>query len=265
MNVSETVIHHASDWIDWIDASGALTTQRRITDPLTINLHDTPSDLALISHNGRSRLWRTYQDELHLTVAGRASNAQMSYPALPAFTVTGEVLDQQRLFNPRRFSLNAGDAAGHVVELYRSPMGTRFGSAGGLRGNVCYEDNSPASWAVLSVVTTPLTGLTLTFRAQADKQGDFLLAMDRLPAIGKDVTPKHYTATLSVNALATVSGKDIANPDEFVVAEVGDPNPDPPPEGDQLAFATNIDLTVSPGTVGTLTSKDRPHLVIRIP
>jgi len=258
MNVSETLIHHASDWIDWIDASGGLTNRPRVADPLQLSLSDAPADLSMISQNGRTRLWRGHQDMLHLSLNGRASAAQLAYPDAPNFALAGEVRDLYRRYNPRLFSITAGNANGHSVELYRTPMGTRFASAGGLRGNVRYEDDSPASWAILNIEVTPLVGPKLNFRAQADMQGDFVLAMDRLPALAKDVTPRHYSAKLSASALKSASGATIANPDTFVTANIQSPN-------DVAVFATPIDLTVSPGTVDTLTSKDQPHLVLRIP
>jgi len=266
MNVSETVIHHASDWIDWIDASGSLTSRPRVNNPLQLVFSKSPTDLTVISQKGRTRLWRGAQEALHLSVNGRASDAQLAYPATPTFILAGEVRDQQRRYNPRKFSITAGNAAGHSIELFRSPMGTRFASAGGLRGNVRFQDNSPASWAILSIEVTPLVGSKLKFRAQADLHGDFVLAMDRLPALAKDVAHKQYTAKLTALALKAASGQEITDPDTFASAQIQDPDPDPPPDDDdEPVFANSIDLTVSPGTVATLTSKDQPHLVLRIP
>lgn len=267
MAFAETLVHHASDWIDWIDASGSLGPQRRVHDPLHLQLNEMPGDLKLVSQNGRTRLWRASQQELHVITAGRASQLQMEYPdpAAATFTLAGRVHDLQQRFNPRLFNVTAGDASGHAIELFRSPLGSRFATAGGLRGNACFEDDSPASWAILSIEVTvfevagePALTKTITFRAQADRHGDFLLAMDRLPAMNKDVSPRHYNAKLSIQALLSASGAEIANPDEFVVAQLQSTT-------DAAVFATPIDLTVSPGTVETLTSMDQQRLVLRIP
>lgn len=258
MAVNETLIHHASDWIDWVDASGSSDHQPLITNPLQLQLDDAPRDLRLISHNGRTRLWRQQPDALHQVVEGRASEAQLAYPATASFAIAGEIRDQQRRFNPRRFALSAGNAAGHSVELFRSPLGSRIGAGGALRGNARFDANTPASWAVLSITVTPLVGPALSFRAQADHAGDFVLAMHRLPALAKDITPRVYDAELSAQALLAASDTDIADPDQFVAAEIGDT------ENDTL-FATTIEFTVSPGAVSNLTSKGQPHLVLRIP
>jgi hypothetical protein len=265
MAISKTVIHHASDWIDWIDASGSVGPQRRINDRLELSVGESPADLQLISRDGRTRVWRAQQEALHLSVAGRASEAQMAYPSAATFSLAGEVRDGQHRYNPRRFSITVGDASGHSVELFRSPFGTRFASAGGLRGNARFEDGKPASWAVFTIVVTTfeVTGQpeltnTVSFRAQADRHGDFVLAMDRLPALNKSGAPQHYKSELTALALASASGSDIADPDGFVPAQIRSP-------ADAANFATPIQLNVSPGTVSTLTSKDQPHLVLRIP
>lgn len=265
MAINETLIHHASDRIDWIDASGNAAHRPLVQEPLQLQIESKPRDLKLVSAKGRTRLWRSQPSDLHRVVDGEASEADKAYPTTASFDLSGSIIDPQRRFNPRQFSLSAGNAAGHQVELFRSPMGSRFASAGGLRGNVRFDAATPASWALLSIEVTvlevegsPELTQKISFRAQADKHGDFVIAMDSLPMIANDAPQQTYPAVLSATALMGAVGSDIADPDQFTAAELGDT---------QLAatFASTIDLTVSPGTVDSLTSKDMDHLVLRIP
>jgi hypothetical protein len=264
--VLETHIRHASDWISWIDRTGYAATGYlpRIDGALWVALDPAmPRDLRLYQKSGVTVLWRSYADPaadepgLTAVIDGAATEADVTRPVETGYAVSGRAEDPKGRFNPRRFAVAAGNAAGHALSLYRSPLGTRFSAAGGLQGRLHWDDDRPAAWAVVEVTVTPPVGPALPFAAQADAAGEFVLPLSRLPALTRDAPSNTYPATLAVRALAAAQPDDIADPDTFVSVNLL-----APADGAPTASAA---IAVRPGHIDTVTSQGEDHLVLQEP
>jgi hypothetical protein len=106
------------------------------------------------------------------------------------------------------------------------------------------------------VVTLP-PGLSLDFVAQADGHGDFLLPLDRLPALTKDALSPTLQATLSIRVDPAATPGQAPDPDTFAAR-----NLHPPGAG---AAAATAALAVTPGAVAVVTSQGRDHLALTAP
>ncbi len=255
MKVLETVIDHASDYIDLYDGSGYVASDYRPTIPqrFDITLETAPRDLHLVHKKRRIVMWRRREAAQHIVVAGRATAAEMTRPVASTYPVEGRVVDSLGLFNPRRFSLTAGAGGGHAVALYRSPLGSAFETAGGILGAIAYEDETLASWALLDVLVTPTVGAPINFRAQADAHGEFILPMNKLPQL--NVAGTTYPAVLSVrtSGLSSDSIVDPENLTSVLVEEVENAS----------SFVATVNFTVVPGVVNKISSKDKAKIVVR--
>jgi hypothetical protein len=256
MAVAETLIRHASDWIDWIDRTGfaAPDHQPRVDSPLVVTLDQAPRDLQLYPKRGQTVLWRLRPEDLIALTRGPASASDLARPTEAPYPVEGWVSDPDGRFSPRRFSLNGGNAAGHALALYRSPKGTRLGSAGGLRGHIRIDGGPAVPWALVQVEITLPTAQKLPFIAQADANGDFLLPLDRLPALTKDALSATYPATLDIRADLTASPESPSDPDGFAPATLRDPT-----DGSQVITAT---LSVAPGGIASIMSRGLDHIAL---
>nr|WP_211166912.1 hypothetical protein [Aromatoleum evansii] len=248
---------HASDFIAWVDASGVQGGARRPVPAqnLRIRLDNPPSDLELVHKTAGTILWRKVPAELRRVIDGAASPADLAVPMEadePLYAVAGEVLDPAGHFLPRRFALSAGRRAEHALRLFRSPLGTRFGRAGGLTGRTTLEDGSPVPWALLALRVTPPLATPFDFVAQSDAHGEFRLSLERLPALTKDAPATTYPGVLTVRAAA--SGTD---PDALPAARVRGTG------SGNAAFKTQITVDIAPGRIATLASPGRDALVLQ--
>lgn len=254
MAVLETCLWHASDWIAWVDRSGDARPERQplVDRLLMLRLSRAPRDLTLIHKPGRTLLWRSAPEGLRRTAPGSVDEVGRQRPEMPAYRLEGEVRDPAGHYLPRRFALDVGNAAGHAVPVYRSPLGVRYGHAGGLYGRAAFDDGTPAAWAILELtVTPPLTG-ALAFVAQADGRGEFRLALDRVPALTRDAPLSSYPATLRVKAsrLAAqdwVTSQTLVDPDAL----------------DTVAVKSLPELRIVPGRVVRLASADSEQLELQ--
>jgi len=256
MTVLETCLWHASDWIAWVDRSDDARPERQalVDRLLMLRLSRAPRDLTLIHKPGRTLLWRSAPEGLRRTEPGSVDEAGRQRPEVPAYPLEGEVRDPAGRYLPRRFVLDVGTATGHAVPVYRSPLGVRYGRAGGLYGRAVFSDGTPAAWAILELtVTPPLTG-ALPYVAQADGRGEFCLALDRLPALTRDAPLSSYPATLRVKASLTaarawIEAQALVDPDALDTVEV-DSLPDlrvVPGRVARLASAGSAQLELQPG------------------
>ena len=228
MTALETCLWHASDWIAWIDRSGDArnTVQPLVDVPLALRFTgQPPRDMTVIQKPGRTLLWRRLPENLRRTEPGEVDTAGRMRPAVPAYALEGELSDPSGRYLPRRFALNAGTAAGHRIPVYRAPLGVRYRSAGGLQGRAVFTDGTPAAWAVIELEVTPPLAGTLPFVTQADGNGEFRLALDRLPALTKDAPVTQYPASLRVRAsLAAAKAwhedRILVDPDGLPVVQV---------------------------------------------
>lgn len=257
MTAMETCLWHASDWIAWIDRSGdARPAEQPLVDiALAVNFTGRPPrDLTVVHKPGRMLLWRRLPRSLRRSVKGEVDSEGRMRPDVPTYPLQGELFDPSGRYLPRRFALDVGTAVGHRIAVYRSPLGVRYQSAGGLYGRVVFSDGTPAAWAVLELeVTPPLSG-ALPFVTQADGHGEFRLALNRLPALTKDAPVARYAASLTVRASLIVAQawqknrKTLSNPDLLPAVQL-------------MALA---DLEITPGQIDRLHSDDSEDLLVQV-
>jgi len=239
--IAETLVLHVSDFIEWLDASGPQAVARR-TLPAQ-NLDKTAG----------TALWRREPEGLCLLVAGEAEPADLTPPDEALYPIAGEVRDRAGIFLPRHFAFDAGGREGHRLRLFRSPLGTRFGRAGGLYGRTLREDGTPVPWALLTLHVVPPLAEPLDFIAQSDARGEFRLSLERLPSLTKDAPAQTYPATLALRAAA-----DGTDPDTLPAAQVRGTG------SGNAAFKTELTVDIAPGRIATLASPGRDALVLRI-
>ena len=213
--ILETLVAHGSDFIEWIEGSGFTGAPLRRIPParLVIAFSKAPRDLHLEHKPAVTALWRKRPAELLTVVPGRAGEADLAPPKQAVYTLEGTLLDATGQCLPRRFKLDCGSATGHRIALYRSPLGSRYGSAGGLFGRVGFDGGKPAPWSIVIAKVSPPLGAPLEFTAQADAHGEFILPLDRIPAIGVDAIAKTYPATLRILASPLATPDEAFDPD----------------------------------------------------
>ena len=254
--IVETLVLHASDFIEWEDASGAQGGARRpvCVRAFRIQFDDAPADLELVHKNTGTALWRRVPAGLRQVIDGEADAGALQPPDEPLYALSGALLDPAGHYLPRRFALDAGRRTAHKLRLYRSPLGTRFGRAGGLVGRTALEDGSAVPWALLALRVTPPLAPPFDFVAQSDARGEFRLALERLPALTKDAPAASYPGLLEVRAAAAGT-----NPDTLPVARIRGNG-----SGDG-AFKTQLVVDIAPGRIAPLASPGREALVLRFP
>lgn len=252
--IVETLVLHASDFVEWLDASGPQGVARNAVPAQTLDVQLTraPSDLKLIHKSAGTALWRREPEGLCVMIDGEAMPADLVPPDEALYPLAGEVRDRAGLFLPRHFVLDAGRRTGHRLRLFRSPLGTRFGRAGGVYGRTVLGDGTAVPWALLELTVTPPLAAPLVFVAQSDAHGEFRLALERLPSLTKDAPAPAYPATLRLRAAA-----DGTNPDTLPAVRVRGSG-----SGD-AAFNTELKVDIAPGRIATLASPGRDALVLR--
>ncbi|MDT4290086.1 hypothetical protein RO575_11000 [Methylomonas sp. MO1] len=254
VKVLETNILYASDVIYWLDGSSAAqeADMRRLSEVIVLQLDTHPADLQFLHTPGKTALWRRSAGK---TVDGAPSEADKLHPVEAAYAIVGSVADSQRRYVPRRFEIQAGNAAGHSVVLYPTPFGTELGRGGGLRGTLRFiGSNAPVVWALLTLTVNLGVGGDLICRAQADANGDFIIAMHRLPPLPQGVAD--YAATLRIRALVAANATEAIDPDDLVAMTLGALNAD-------NSFAAELTLAVVPGEIGLIRSFNRDHLAVQ--
>lgn len=258
IKVLETNVLHASDILYWLDGSSAENPaqMQRVAHPLQLVLSDKPTDLQLRQAPGKTALWRKPVTPI---IDGEASEADKTYVVGPGFTLAGSILDPTGKFNPRTFSITAGNSAvpipGQGLVLYPTPLGTRFGKAGGLIASLRYaSDQSIVPWALLTVnVSVPGFGNQI-YRAQADHRGDVLIALNRLPPLPEGVD--HYGAQMSVRALLSADPTVPLNTDDLVAMDLESLS-------SAGSFSDPIGFDVVPGEIQSIRSASKDHLAVQ--
>jgi len=261
VKIKETPVLHASDRLRWLDGTSAPdllpASMARIERPLQVDFSARPRDLQWLHKPGYTALWRKPTVDI---VVGEATQAQRARPVLPSFRVAGQVSDPHGIYHPRPFDLTLGEGGGHALVLYPSPLGTRFGTGGGVLGAVQFDGgldpalaDRPAAWALLELAVTVSATDVRRFRAQADGQGDFRLSLWRLPPLPQGSTA--YAAQLTLSAAATATAAIPIDPDDLGPAVLG-----PPGGGD---FSPAVPLAIVPGESLRLSTSGRRVLAIR--
>ena len=260
----ETHILHASDVIYWLDGSTAVDEEEmaRLTAPLTLELTTRPRDLMVAHRTGKTAVWRRFSGAM---ISGSPAEADKEYPTTSTpFTVAGTARDLAGRYNPRAFSLTAGLSGarepawypnGHAVVLYPSPLGIRMGTAGGLVGTLRWADaENVAPWALLTLDVSVGLADVRSFRAQANRHGDFMLSLSQLPPLSQSIT--YYQATLTISA-STESAPEIpADPETFESMTLG-------ALGSADTFSADISLQVVPGETQLVRSFEKDHLTVK--
>ena len=255
VRVLETNVLHASDVLYWLDGASAAAEadMNRIPHPLRVSFDQMPGDLKVLNSIGRMALWRRPEDAM---VEGRATQAQRTRPAMANFDVSGEVHDPTGRYNPAAFSANLGDGSGTSVVLYPSLVGTRTPPAGVAQGRLLFDGSGdPVVWGLLELEVTVAVAETIVFRAQADRNGDFLIAMNRLPPLPESVT--EYAAVLRLTADSAADGDMAPDISSFVEMEL---------ESTTVAddFQTELVLEIRPGETMRINSFNKDHIAIQI-
>jgi hypothetical protein len=251
--VLETNVLHASDVIYWLDGSSAeqAADMRRVGTPLVLQLTARPRDLQVIHGAGKTALLRRPATGL---ISGRAFEADRTRAPTATFPLAGVVSDEAGRFIPRRFQIDAGNAATHGLVIYPSPVSIHLGPGGGLLGTLRFDGApAPAAWAILTLVVTTAPGTTLTFRCQAAGNGDFIISLRRLPPLPEGVT--HFAASLSVSALADARADTPVDPEDLTPMLLGNTT-----DGQ---YASTIPLDVVPGERRIVRTHALEHLSVR--
>lgn len=254
VRVLETNVLHASDVIYWLNGASAENEadMQRIPYQLQVRFTQKPRDVNVLHGSGRTALWRNPEQPM---IAGRATEAERTRPAMLDFTVAGEVHDPFGRFNPGLFSVTLGAGNGVAVVLYPSLLGTGTVLAGVLQGSLQFAGSGlPAAWALLELEVALTGSETLTFRAQADAHGDFRLALRRLPPLPESITA--YTGLLRVTADVDASGSTVPDIGTFVAMDVESSTS----VGDFLA---QLNVQIQPGETIRVNSFNKNHLSIQ--
>lgn len=253
VNILETNVLHASDVVYWLDGSTGTGTadMQRVNRALFVEFDSRPNDLHILQKAGQMALWRR---PVGTIIEGLASEAERTRPTTSAYALAGIVSDVGGKYNPRKFDLSVGEGAGHVVVMYPTPTGTRFGKAGGLIGSLRFQaTGQPVPWALLELKVTTSLSDTMTFHAQADSKGDFLLSMSRLPPLPESV--QHYPAELGIHASLTATAEQPVDPEELESMELG--------ELESANFEEDIEFHVKPGEIRLLRSFEQDHMTVQ--
>jgi len=253
VNILETNILHSSDVVFWLDGTSAesASDMQRVNWPVRVELTTAPRDLTLVNRAGKTALLRR---PTHPIIQGVAGDNDKTMPITPSYAVSGVVSEDSGRLVPQAFSFNAGNAVGHTIVLYPTPLGVRFGKGGGLSGTLrLHPANTPLPWAILSLAVTTAVGTTLTFKGQANAHGDFSLPMNQLPPLPKGVN--HYNAELSISGLSAAAANTPLNPADFVPMQLGSFTAD--------SFSLSIGLSVVPGEMRLIRSFNQDHLAVQ--
>jgi len=253
VNVLETNVLHASDVVYWLDGSTGTSTadMQRVNRVLLVELDSHPNDLHILQKAGQMALWSR---PVGTIIEGQASEVERARPASSTYALSGIVSDLDGKYNPRKFDINVGEGAGHAVVMYPTTTGTQFGKAGGLIGSLRLQaTGQPVPWAVLELEVTTSLSDTMTFRAQADFKGDFLLSMSRLPPLPESV--QQYPAELAIRGSLTATAEQAVDPEELVSMELG--------ELESANFEEDIEFHVKPGEIRLLRSFEQDHLMVQ--
>lgn len=254
VQVLETNILHVNDVVYWLDASSAenAVDMNRIEQDLLVSFSTRPRDVSVLHKAGQMAVWRRPTTDM---VEGVATDEQKERPAIPAFDLAGEVTDPRGRFNPALFDLSLGAGDGVAVLLYPTPLGTSLSPLGGVIGTLRFASNeAPAVWALLELEVTLSVAETQIYRAQADKNGDFAIALKRLPPLPESVT--EYDAVLRVTAIDSASADTTPDTTIFISQELE-------ASDTQDDFSTDFNLAVRPGEVRRINSFDKDHLAMQ--
>lgn len=258
LKILETGVLHASDVIYWLDGTtaDAMTDMQRVSHALQFELSAKPGDIRIRQVPGKTVFWR---EQASTIISGEADETDKSYVDSGSYVLTGTIYDTKGYYNPRTFSVTLGAGsipiAGQAIIVYPTPLGTRFGRAGGLVATLRFDtDERVVPWALLTAsVTVPGIG-TQTYRAQTDQHGDVLLPLHRLPPLPEGVT--EYSVDLSVEALLSAIPDEPLNTDDLVPMNL---------ESTSVAgsFVNPITFAIVPNEIQAIRSANKRYLAVQ--
>ena len=254
VRVLETNILHVNDVVYWLDGSSAEDplTMNRVAHPLMVNFTARPRDVTVLHKPGKMAVWRRPTGDM---VEGIATEEQKQRPAIPVFDIAGEVRDPRGRFNPALFDVSLGDGDGAAVLLYPTPLGTSLSPLGGVTSTLRFQSNgNPVVWALLELEVTISVAETQVYHAQADRNGDFAIALNRLPPLPESVI--EYDAVLRITAIDTALADATPDTTTFVSQEIEAADT-------ENAFSIDFALVVRPGDVRRINSFDKNHLAVQ--
>lgn len=258
--IAETLLVHSGDLIEWCESSGFVGKQPRRIAParLTIRFTKAPKALRIFHKHNGTLLWHKKSSSPSRVVPGMATREDMAPEPMSTHDIEGIVTDISGHYLPRAFTFTLGNTGEHQIALYHSPLGARFGKAGGIRGQIGFENGAAAAWALVYLTVTPPLGATLKFVAQTDRHGEFQLPLERLPALGKDAPSSTYAAILEVKASPSSNPESPLDPEKLLPASIATGKTG----NGESQFATQLELAIAPGTVSSITSPEHPMIVL---
>lgn len=259
--MAETLIIHGGDLVEWRESSGFTNKPPLRVTPTTLSIefNRAPRALYVLHKTNGTLLWHKNSAGPSKVVAGTATEADKTAQPTRSYPIEGSVSDPAGRYLPRTFSFTLGANNEHKVSLYHSPLGARFSKAGGVYGQVGFDNGKVAAWAIVELTVTPPLGVPLNFVAQADSHGEFSLPLNRLPALTKDAPSATYTARLKVRALPSAMPETPLDPERLTHVEIAKgKNSD-----STTQFATSLDLAVAPGAIKKIISPNHALIVLK--
>lgn len=258
ITILETNVLHTSDILYWLNGSSAesVADTTRIPHVLQLQLTNKPSDLQLRHSAGKTALWRKPTTPI---VNGVADDIDKTFVPGTDFPLSGIVSDPRGFFNPRTFSITVGSSdvpiPGQPLLLYPTPLGTQFGTGGGLIATLRYAANGDiVPWALLTVEVTVPGGGTQAYRAQADHRGDVMISLQRLPPLPEGIS--EYNAQISVQAMLGADPQVPLSTDDLVA--MGLESLTIP-----ASFSDPIRFQAVPGEIQLIRSASKDHLAVQ--
>jgi len=259
--IVETNIIHGGDLIEWRDNSGFVDKGFEAISPsaLDIQFSQAPRSMRVVQKAKGTLLWHSSSAGPSRIVSGQATEEEVTAHPSKTFLIEGSVSDPTGRYLPRAFSFTLGNTAQHKVGLYRSPLGSNISKSGGIYGQISFDDNRIAAWALIELTVTPSVGTPLPFVAQADAYGEFCLPLNRLPALTKDAPSPTYSAVLTVKASTFANPDHLLNPDTLPSIQIAHEK-----DSNGISqFANSIDLAIAPGKVTKVVSPKHTRIVLK--
>lgn len=259
LSFKETPIFHAAGYLRFREGSGCVSVGAlpMVQETLQVTVTDSAQTLSLIAKPGAVGLKLPSLQTLY--TQGRAAGSDLDYPANTPFLIAGRIESASGQYHPRYFQFNVGNAQTATLAIYRSVAATRIGTAGAVYGNLSRlvdGQPQPEAWALVTLVLTPTVGAPLTFVAQANVKGDFLLPINRAPALDKDAPSPHYGAQLSVQRMAIETNTGLPNPAALSALEIEEATT-------ENQYAANRTFNLVPGRQTQLVSANKTFLQVR--
>lgn len=181
---AEWLVMHGHALLCAVDASSAPDTpadMRAIDADLDFRFSSLlPAGTRTATRGARARFDFGLPPE-RIAGSARPTPVQLAAPRNPTLRVRGSVRDPAGRWQPRQFDLRLAAGAIVPLPLYPTPLGTPASSGGRLFGSLRLPNGAAAAWARLELRVTVAPGRSVSAVAQADGNGDFVLAAARVP------------------------------------------------------------------------------------